>query len=523
MAELLKNFLSGEWIEGTGPGLVLTDPVLGDDLARVSSSGLDFASGFTYSREVGGAALRAMTYGQRASALASCVAVLKANRERYFEIALANSGTTMADSSVDIDGAIFTLNYYARSGGVLGGGQFLLDGPAVDISKDSSFKTRHVMVPARGLALCINAFNFPAWGMWEKAAPALLSGVPIIVKPATATAWLAQKMVADVVAAGALPKGAISIVCGAADGLLDQLASFDLLSFTGSSQTALLLQSHHAVRGGSVRTNLETDSINSALLGPAESPTSAGFELLVKEVVRELTVKSGQKCTAIRRIFVPKTCYEGVLEAVSAALGQITLGNPRNTSVQMGSLVNRAQQRSVYAGIAHLQTEASTVFDGSRLSLVDASPSNSAFVAPHLLGIPEGKAAKSVHDIEIFGPVATVIAYRDLADAFTMIRAGRGSLVCSLYSSDADFIAEAALELASSHGRVHAVSPTVAATHTGHGNVMPMSLHGGPGRAGGGEELGGLRALAFFHRRCALQMETKAHQVLERAATPWVY
>jgi 3,4-dehydroadipyl-CoA semialdehyde dehydrogenase len=517
----LKNLVAGEWITGTGTGVALIDPVLGEELARVSSSGVDLAKGFAFARDVGGSAMRALTYGERAAALARCVGILKANRERYFEIAQANSGTTKADSATDIDGAIFTLNYYARAGAALGQSKTLLDGPAVDLVKDGAFKTRHVLVPARGAALCINAFNFPAWGLWEKASPALLSGVPIIIKPATTTAWLAQQMVEDVVVAGALPDGAISIICGNSDGLLDQLAPFDLLSFTGSAKTASLLRNHRAVSHLSVRANIESDSVNSALLGPSESPSSESFSLLVRETVREMTAKSGQKCTAIRRVFVPESAYDGTLEAISAELSRITMGNPRNPSVQMGSLVSREQQRSVQIGIRLLQAEASLIFDGSRMTLVDADPALSAFVAPHLLGIRNGADANTVHEIEVFGPVATIIGYRDLDMAFRMIRAGGGSLVSSIYSGDPDFAATAALELAPSHGRVHAISPNVATTHTGHGNVMPMSIHGGPGRAGGGEELGGLRALGFFHRRCALQTDAATQDLLARGAIAW--
>jgi 3,4-dehydroadipyl-CoA semialdehyde dehydrogenase len=521
LSVLLKNLVAGEWVAGTGPGVALIDPVLGDELARVSSSGVDLAKAFGFARDVGGSALRALTYGERASALARCVGVLKANRERYFQIAQANSGTTKTDSATDIDGAIFTLNYYARAGAALGQSKTLLDGPAVDLAKDGSFKTRHVLVPVRGATLCINAYNFPAWGLWEKAAPALLSGVPIIIKPAAATAWLAQQMIEDITTAAVLPVGAISIICGNSDGLLDQLTPFDLLSFTGSAKTACLLRNHTAVSQLSVRANIESDSINSALLGSSESPSSESFGLLVRETVREMTAKSGQKCTAIRRVFVPETAYDSALEAISSELSRITIGNPRNTSVQMGSLVSREQQRSVQIGIRLLQSEASLVFDGSRMSLIDADPALSAFVAPHLLGIRDGADAKAVHETEVFGPVTTVIGYRNVDMAIEMIRAGGGSLVSSLYSDDPEFIVAAALELASSHGRIHAISSSVATTHTGHGNVMPMSIHGGPGRAGGGEELGGLRALGFFHRRCALQTDAAAQDLLEGGALAW--
>lgn len=523
MTELLKNYIAGQWIAGKDAGTPLYDPVLGDELARVSNTGIDLAAAFAFARHNGGNSLRAMSYSQRAAALARCAEVLKANRERYYEIALANSGTTRADSAPDIDGAIFTLNFFARAGAALGDARYLLDGPDVSLSKDGSFRSRHVLVPARGLVLCINAFNFPAWGLWEKAAPALLSGVPVIAKPATATAWLAQKMVADVVSAGILPEGALNIICGSSAGILDQLSPFDLLSFTGSADTAAKLRSHPALSEHSVRSNIEADSLNSALLDPNAAPDSEAFRLLIREVTREMTVKSGQKCTAIRRVFVPEPQYEQVAAALSAELEKITVGNPRDTSVQMGSLVSRTQYENVQSGVRRLRSEAGILFDGSKAPLIGVDPAVSACVAPTLLGVRDGMGAKLVHDIEVFGPVATLIAYRNLNAAYAMIQAGGGSLVASIYSADPGFIANTAIELAPSHGRIHAISPSVGTTHTGHGNVMPASIHGGPGRAGGGEELGGLRSLGFYHRRCALQAESSATAALETSATNWAY
>lgn len=504
MSTLLPNFLAGRWQAGDGPGAPLFDPVSGAELARVSSAGLDLAAACEYARREGGTALRALTYRERAGLLAAIADVLKANRDRYFDIALANSGTTHRDSAVDIDGAIFTLGQYARWGTELGDARWLPDGEAVPLAKDGSFRSQHVSVPVRGLALFINAFNFPAWGLWEKAAPALLSGVPVVAKPATATAWLAQAMVADVIAAGVLPPGALSIACGSARGLLDALQPFDVVSFTGSADTAAAIRAHDAVVRRSVRVNVEADSLNSALLLPDAPPGSPAFDLLIDEVVREMTVKSGQKCTAIRRIFVPAAHYADAGRAISARLAQITVGDPRNDAVRMGSLVSRAQWESVRAGIAQLRRHAEVLHDGEATPLVDADPSVSACIGPTLLGAPDASAG-AVHEIEVFGPVATLLPYRDLDDATRQVRLGQGSLVTSIYTGDDALAARVALELADAHGRLHVVTPAVGATHSGHGNVMPMSLHGGPGRAGGGEELGGLRALQFYHRRTAIQ------------------
>lgn len=509
MSERLSNYLGGRWQAGSGAGTPLFDPVLGTELARVDAGGLDLAGGFAFAREQGGAALRALGYRERAGLLAAAAKVLQANRGIYYEIATANSGTVAGDSAVDIDGGIFTLSTYARLGESLaesmGGRRTLLDGEAARLGKDPAFQSQHVLVPARGVALCINAFNFPGWGLWEKAAPALLSGVPVIVKPATATAWLTQRMVRDVVEAGVLPPGALSVVCGSPAGLLDQLQPFDLLSFTGSADTAAQLRAHAAVSRHSVRVNIEADSVNSALLLPGEAPDSEAFALLVEEVVREMTVKSGQKCTAIRRVFVPEALYDAAAEAIGARLAKVTVGNPRQAEVRMGALVSRAQLEAVRSGLARLRTAASVLHDGAGHALVDADPAVACCVGPTLLGTRDADGAALVHDTEVFGPVATLLPYRDSAHALALARRGQGSLVASLYGSDAAALGDAALALADSHGRVHVVSPEVAQSHTGHGNVMPQSIHGGPGRAGGGEELGGLRALGFYHRRSAIQ------------------
>jgi len=283
--------MAGRWQTGSGEGTPLFDPVLGSELARVSSAGIDLATGFAFARDQGGAALRALSYGQRAALLNAIVAVLQTHRDAYYEIATANSGTVAKDSAVDIDGAIFTLGYYAKQGQALGEARLLLDGSRIRMAKDPAFQTQHIQVPTQGVALFINAFNFPSWGLWEKAAPALLAGVPVIIKPATATAWLTQRMVKDVVDAGILPAGALSVICGSSAGLMDQLKPFDVVSFTGSAETGKIIRSHRAVTEMSVRCNIEADSLNSALLAPHATPESEAFTLLVSEVVREMTVR----------------------------------------------------------------------------------------------------------------------------------------------------------------------------------------------------------------------------------------
>lgn len=518
---LLANHVAGQWTHGTGAGTPLFDPVLGTELVWVDATGLDLAEAFRFAREQGGSALRALTYRQRSALLAQMVKVLQANREAYEEIATANSGTVKSDSAVDIDGGIFTLSTYAKLGEGLGEQRHLLDGAPARLGKDPLFQSQHVLVPRRGVALFINAFNFPSWGLWEKAAPALLSGMPVVIKPATSTAWLTQRMVQDVVNAGILPIGALSVICGSSAGLLDQLQAFDVVSFTGSAETAAVIRSHPAVVQRSVRVNIEADSVNSALLLASAEPdgTAQALALLAKEVAREMTVKSGQKCTAIRRIFVPQALYDSAAAAIGARLAKTTMGNPRNPAVRMGSLVSRAQLQAVQQGLAQLNAHTEVLHDGSGAPLIDADPAVACTVEPTLLGTRDPDGNATVHDVEVFGPVATLMPYRDVAHALALIRRGQGSLVASVYGTDASAMAQVALELADSHGRVHLISPDVAALHTGHGNVMPQSLHGGPGRAGGGEELGGLRALNFYHQRCALQASTAVLSQTTASAT----
>jgi len=523
MTTFLHNYLSGIWQPETNGVNILRDPLTGQHIAVAGGRAEGLEAGFDFARTQGAAALQAMSYGQRAAMLSEVMKVLQANRDAYYEISLANSGTTQADSAVDIEGAAFTLNYYAKAGAALGDARTLLDGNATSLSKDQLFQSQHILTPVRGLALFINAFNFPAWGLWEKAAPALLSGVPVVIKPATVTAWLTQRMVADVIAAGVLPRGALSIVCGSSAGLLDSLKSFDVLSFTGSADTAAQIRSHPAIVRHSVRSNIEADSLNSSILGEDAAPGTLAFDLYVKELVREMTTKSGQRCTAIRRALVPARYFNAVAEAVAAKLAQVTVGNPRNAEVRMGSLVSREQYDSVQQGIATLATEASVVHDGRKQTLIDADEDVTACVAPTLLGVADADQASLVHDHEVFGPVSTLLGYRDAEHAIALAHRGLGSLVTSVFSADEAWLARAACALAGSHGRVHTVTPEVAKSQTGHGNVMPASIHGGPGRAGGGEELGGLRGLGFYHRRSALQGSAATLQQLAAVSAKWDY
>jgi len=513
MTELLSNYVCGRWQNGNGEGTTLKDPVLGEPLVRVDASGLDLSATFAFARRTGGSALRSLSYKQRAAMLGAAVKVLQANRDYYYDISLANSGTVKNDTAVDVDGGIYTLSTYSKLGASLGDAPFILDGEPALLGKDPLFQSQHMLTATRGVALLINAFNFPAWGLWEKAAPALLSGVPVIVKPATTTAWLAQRMVKDVVDAGIFPVGAISILCGSSAGLMDQLEPFDVVSFTGSAETAAIIRTHPAITKKSVRVNIEADSVNSALLLPSEGATSEALDILAREVAKEMTVKSGQKCTAIRRVLVPENLYHTAAEAICARLDKTTVGNPRNETVRMGSLVNREQLDSVQSGLAYLMGQTQVLHSASQHQLIDVDQSVACCAGPTLLGTRTASgsdASERVHDTEVFGPVATLVPYRDndIEHALELLRRGQGSLVASVYGADHNALARVIPELSDSHGRVHVVSPEVAALQTGHGNVMPQSLHGGPGRAGGGEELGGLRALNFYHRRASVQAST---------------
>jgi 3,4-dehydroadipyl-CoA semialdehyde dehydrogenase len=502
----LSNYVAGQWREGTGAGEALVDPVTGDELARISSQGIDVGGALAFARSQGGAALRQLSYGERAELVAKIAEAMIANRDEYFRISLLNSGTTQADAAFDVDGAIYTMKYYAKIGKTLAGSKMLKEGAVISLSKTGEFAGQHYLVPTKGTAVFINAFNFPAWGLCEKGAPALLSGVPIVVKPASPTAWLTHRIVEDIVKAGILPTGAISILCGSARDLLDHVCEGDVVFFTGSADTATHIRAHANVLRRSVRVNVEADSINSAILGPDVAPGTDVFDLLVKEVVGEMTLKAGQKCTAIRRVLIPRQHLKAVGDAISARLSSTKVGNPRNVEVKVGPVVNKAQQTACFEGLRKLKEECEVLFGGDEtFQPLDADPQKSAFVQPTLLACKTGLNAKFVHDVEVFGPVATLLAYDSLEDLIAIARRGLGSLVASVFSNDAEFTRDVVLGIGDMHGRVLVVDSAVGNQYTGHGNVVPSCLHGGPGRAGGGEELAGLRALLLYHRRFVVQ------------------
>jgi 3,4-dehydroadipyl-CoA semialdehyde dehydrogenase len=505
----LESYLSGRWVRGEGVETRLVDPVNGGELATASAKGVDIKGALAFARREGQGGLRNLGYAERAKLVGAVADVLTANRARYEEIAIANSGNTKTDAAIDIDGGIGTLKYYARLGAPLGAAQMLLDEKPVRLAKAENYQAIHLMVPRRGVAVHINAFNFPSWGLWEKVAVALLAGIPVLAKPASATALLAHAMVKDVIAAKVLPEGALSLLCGGAGDLLDALTSDDVVAFTGSADTARRVRGHANVVGKSVPVNIEADSINAALLAPGSTPGSAAFDAFVREVVREMTVKAGQKCTAIRRIFVPAGEADAVADALAEKLKGTKVGDPRQADTRMGPVVTQAQQAAAFDGIGRLASEATVVCGGAEAPALDGiDKGKSAFVAATLLKLKDAGSATAVHEVEVFGPAATIVPYRDEQDAMALIARGGGSLVASVYGEDKDFLARVVSAIGPSHGRILAVDPTIASAHTGHGIVMPQCNHGGPGRAGAGEELGGLHGLRFYHQRLAVQGST---------------
>ena len=422
-----------------------------------------------------------------------------------------------------MDGAIGTLKYFAKLGAGLGNAKILIDASPGRLTRDPNFQAAHFGVPLRGVAVHINAYNFPAWGLWEKAAVSLLAGMPVISKPATSTVWLAQEMVSQVIEGGILPEGSLSIICGSVHDLFEYLKTGDVICFTGSAETARTVRGYPTVEKRGIRLNVEADSLNATILGPDVTPGSQIFEFLVREAVKEMTVKAGQKCTAIRRILAPERHARATTDAVSAQLQQIKIGDPANTSVNMGPLVSMSQRLAVESGIRKLARVCEIVYQKNPLEVLDANSSKGAFVGPTLLSASSPDGAQLWNELEIFGPVASILSYSDKSEAFSIAARGGGSLAVSVFSEDPAFLAEAAEELGGHHGRILLVDPSIANSHTGHGIVMPSCIHGGPGRAGGGEELGAYRGLWFYHQKVAVQgSATVLTNLVQQAVNPAV-
>ncbi|QDL91929.1 phenylacetic acid degradation bifunctional protein PaaZ [Paroceanicella profunda] len=495
----LASYIAGRWQEGAGAGTLVHDAATGAPVARVDATGLDMGAALAHGREAGGPALRAMSVHARALMMKEIGLALMEAKEELYTLSFA-TGATRTDSWVDIDGGIGTLLTYASRGRrELPNAAVLTDGAPEILSKDGSFIGQHILTPLSGVAIHINAFNFPVWGMLEKLAPTWLAGMPAIVKPASQTAYLTEACVRLILATGLLPEGALQLVCGGTGDLLDRVTAQDAVTFTGSAATARRLRATPAIVENSVRFTAEADSLNASILGPDAGPGTPEFELFVKEVAREMTVKAGQKCTAIRRAIVPAAHLDAVTEALKARLAKAVIGNPAEEGTRMGPLASPAQVEEVRGAIARIAAEARIVLEPGPV------PEGGAFHAPCLLVCDSPLTATAPHEVEAFGPVCTLMPYATPAEAVEIANRGGGSLVASLFTDDGAVAREIGLGIARAHGRLLFGNRGAAKTSTGHGSPLPQLVHGGPGRAGGGEELGGMRALHHYTQRTALQ------------------
>ena len=502
----LESYAAGAWVRGSGGDAVL-HAVTGKEVCTVSSKGVDFRAMLEHGRKVGGPALRALTFHNRALRLKALAQYLMERKETYYALSEA-TGATRSDSWIDIEGGIMTLFAYSSKGRrELPNQTFLVDGAPEVLSKNGMFVGQHICTPLQGVAVHINAFNFPCWGMLEKISVTLLAGVPAIVKPASQTAFLTELMFRDIIASGIFPEGSLQLICGSTGDLLEHLESQDAVTFTGSASTGLKLRQLPAIQRNSVRFTMEADSLNFCLLGPDVTPEAPEFDLFVKEVVREMTAKAGQKCTAIRRAFAPKELVPAVIEAIGKRLSKVVLGDPSTEGVTMGALASRGQRDEVRERVRDLRAGgAELVFgDPDKFSVLGADIVAGAFLGPMLLHCAEPRTHAAAHNVEAFGPVATVMPYDSVEDAIALVKMGEGSLVGSVFTYDNEFAREFVLAIAAFHGRLLIVNRDCARESTGHGSPLPGLVHGGPGRAGGGEEMGGIRGVMHYLQRTALQ------------------
>jgi len=502
----LRSYVGGRWVQGEGAAQTLVNPATEAPLAEAASEGIDTAAALAYAREHGGPALRAMSFAERGALLKATGKALHERRDELLELGIANGGNTRSDAKFDVDGAIGTLHHYADLGASLGAAKFLTDGEGIQLGRSPRFHGQHIAVPRLGVAVHVNAFNFPAWGLAEKAACALLAGMPVLAKPATSSAMVAHRAVEVLVEKKILPEGALSLFVGSPRDLVKNLRAQDVLAFTGSGDTAAKLRALPNVIAESVRVNVEADSLNAAVLGPDVEPGSEMYETFLDDVIRDMTQKAGQKCTAIRRVLVPKDAVAGVLEDIRQRLAGIRVGNPAEEGVNMGPLANAAQLADVREGVTRLAAEAKLVFGSAApVAGVGAPAGKGFFISPVLIEYAAGAAAVALHAREVFGPVAALLPYSgDAKEAASIIARGAGGLVASAYSEDAAWLSEIVFGLAPLHGRIFLGHPKIEFS-PGPGTVLPQLVHGGPGRAGGGEELGGARGLAFYMQRVALE------------------
>ncbi|HAS45706.1 MAG TPA: phenylacetic acid degradation bifunctional protein PaaZ [Microscillaceae bacterium] len=501
----LGNYILGSWVEGDGEGKPLYNAVTGEMVATATTQGLDFGDILTYGRKTGSPALRKMTFQERGRMLKKLALYLTKKKEQFYAISY-KTGATRADSWVDIEGGFGNLFANASLRKDFTSQSFHVDGDLVDLSRGGNFAAQHIMVPKRGVAIHINAYNFPIWGMLEKCAVNWMAGVAAVVKPATDTAYLTEAVVREIIASGILPEGALQLICGSARSILDTVASQDVVTFTGSADTGRMLKAHPRVIEEAVPFNMEADSLNCAVLGPDAQPGTPEFKLFIKEVRKEMTVKCGQKCTAIRRVIVPEHLVEDVQIALGQELSKVSIGNPTAEGVRMGALASKSQVAEVRARVNELSRTAEIVYGNlEEVNLIDADVQKGAFLSPIVLLEKNPYQNTGVHEIEAFGPVSTIIPYQDLDQAVELAQMGKGSLCCSIATYDDHIAREFVIGAASHHGRILVLNRENAKQSTGHGSPLPSLVHGGPGRAGGGEEMGGMRGIKHYLQRCAVQ------------------
>ncbi|MCH9823161.1 MAG: phenylacetic acid degradation bifunctional protein PaaZ [Bacteroidetes bacterium] len=501
----LGNYVLGSWKEGNDAGKPLYNAINGEQIALATSAGLNFGDILDYGRTKGGQALRKMTFQERGLMLKALALHLMSKKKDYYQLSWA-TGATKVDSWIDIEGGIGNLFANASLRKQFPDLPYYVDGEAAPLSKGGSFIGHHIMVPKQGVAVHINAFNFPVWGMLEKIAVNLMAGVPAVVKPATITCFLTELVVKDIVASGILPEGSLQLICGSANGILDYAESEDVITFTGSASTGKMLKAHPRLIDKAIPFNMEADSLNCSVLGEDAKPGTVEFDLFVKEVRKEMTVKAGQKCTAIRRIIVPENLVEDVQIALGKALAKTTLGDPQVEGVRMGALAGEAQVKEVKERVLQLSESQEIVFgDLNQFDVLGADKEKGAFMAPILFRNDDPFNKTDVHEMEAFGPVSTILPYKNLDEAIRLAQMGKGSLVSSIVTANDDTAREYVVGAANMHGRILVLNADCAAESTGHGSPMPLLTHGGPGRAGGGEEMGGKRGVLHYMQRTAIQ------------------
>jgi oxepin-CoA hydrolase/3-oxo-5,6-dehydrosuberyl-CoA semialdehyde dehydrogenase len=502
---MLENYTYGSWQAGHGNFRECLNAVNGELIGRASTEGIDMAQVLDYARTIGSKNLRPMTFHARARALKELALHLTAKKDEFYKISY-QSGATKIDSWIDIEGGIGNLFAMSSKGRrEMPDDVLFVDGKPEMLSKNGTFIGHHIYIPKEGVAVHINAFNFPVWGMLEKIAVNLLAGMPAVVKPATSTCYITLAVVREIIASKILPEGSLQLLCGGAGDLLSHLTSQDVVTFTGSATTGQMLKAHPKIISESVPFTMEADSLNCSILGPDAKPDTPEFDLFVKEVAKEMTIKTGQKCTAIRRAIVPEHLIDDVGKAISARLQKTTIGDPLQEGVRMGSLASRDQLEEVQSKIMELKKSCETVYENNDFDLLGGSRDKGAFIAPTLLRCAKPLETSAPHDTEAFGPVSTLMPYKTNEEAALLARKGGGSLVASIVTNDNQFAREMTLSMGHYHGRLYFLNRDSAKEGTGHGSPLPQLVHGGPGRAGGGEEMGGLRGVFHYMQRTAIQ------------------